>query len=190
MYINKNKNIYIYTLPPPSMEVANGSLEGEFCLQKGFLFPLLWLLGKMYILYEIILIIHLLTKDSDIHSHYLSLLFWDHLHIFIVFPRDSVHGWATETRNNSEYQAPRSRFALFFLRCHWGHATMSMLTGNVASTSPAGKSSAKEMAGLSKSTTIFFDGYFWQERWMEFSYAYVGWSRRVYELFTSQSWSK
>ena len=90
-------------------------------LKMMFLFPRWDMLVSWRVFYETILIIHLLTKDSDIHSHYLSLLFWDLLSR-ILFPRDSVRSWATETRSNSEYQAPRS--SIFFSKvplgpCWW-----------------------------------------------------------------------
>ena len=137
IYVHKN---YIYTY----LEVANGSLEDEFCLQKGCLFPLLWLLGKKYILYEIILIIHLLTKDSDIHSH-LGSSFQN------SFPQDSVHGWATETRSNSEDQAPRSS------RCHDAMPRCQCWLVTWRPLAPVGKSTVKTWLAC-QNPPAFFDG--------------------------------
>lgn len=191
IYVHKWKSqicIYIYrdTLPPPSMEVANGSLEDELWVlspERVSLFHFYDCWEKMYILYEIILIIHLLTKDSDIHSHYLSLLFWDLLSR-ILFPRDSVHGWATETRSNSEYQAPRRiRFLLHMAlvclaKCQCWLATCR------------GFSTVNEHSWPIKIHHHFFWMGIFHRRDSEFSHAYVSWSRRVYELFWPENlWS-
>lgn len=114
--------------------MANGSLENEFCLQKGFFFHFYDCWEKS-IFYEIILVIHLLTKDSDIHSHLATTFLGSSFQN--SFPQDSVRSWATETRSNSEYQAPRSS------RCHDAMPRCQCWLVTWHPLAPVGKSTAK-----------------------------------------------